>query len=117
MNLNDGIEGTASGTTASATYVTALTLELNPFKSTTILVGNDDDTSSLTYRIRVYAKMTGTRVVTYTPESTIAQGGDDEETNITTTKYAKAIIEVKNGDGAADYVIDYSQERLQRGRK
>jgi len=33
------------------------------------------------------------------------------------SKYAKAIVEVKNGDGAADYVIDYSQERLQRGRK
>ena len=113
MNLRDGIEGTTSGT-STATYVTALTLELNPFKSTTIFVNNDDDTSSLKYKIVAYAKMTGDLNVDYVSETTLAQGADTDEINITQTPYAKVLVQVKDGDGHADYVIDYTQERLQR---
>jgi len=113
MNLLDGIEGSTTGTSTAA-YVTALTLELNPFKSTTIFVNNADDTSSLKYKILGYAKMTGTLTQDIVSETELAQGADTDISNIVDVPYAKAVVQVIDGDGHADYKIEYTQERLQR---
>ena len=113
MNLLDRIEGTASGTSTAA-YVTALTLELNPYKSTTIFISNGDDTSSLTYKVVGYAKMTGTLTQDIVSATTLAQGADTDIVQIVDVPYAKALVQVIDGDGHADYVIEYTQERLQR---
>lgn len=112
MNLLDGIEGSTTGTSTAA-YVTALTLELNPFKSTTIYVNNADDTSSLKYKILAYAKFTGTLTTDLVSETELAQGADTDIISITETPYAKFVIQVIDGDGHADYKIEYTQERLQ----
>jgi len=113
MELRDGIEGTKSGT-STAGYVTAQMLELSPYKATTIFISNADDTSSLKYKVVAYALMAGTLTTDYVAEQTLAQGADTAEINITETPYAKVDIQVIDGDGNADYVIEYTQERLQR---
>lgn len=109
MNLRDGIEKSATGTT-TASYVAALTLELAGYKSSTILIQNET-AQTMYYKIECYTNFSGDAKIEYVAETSIA-ASTTEEINITETAYAKAVISVKNHGGACVYDIEVIQHRL-----
>jgi len=110
MDLKDGIEKSATGTTTGS-YVNAMQLAIAPIKSTSFVIANTGVTNTMFYKVLVYRNNDDiTYPEEYVPETSIGTSSQDE-VDLMEYGISKVIVQVKNNAGATTYAIKGIQQR------